>query len=453
MTERVRVLVLAEACNPEWASVPLVGWSMARALAEVADVHLVTQLRNRDALRRAGLREGTDFTALDTEAVARPLCQIGSWLRGGAGKGWTTVTALSALGYYYFESEVWRRFGPRVAAREFDIVHRVTPLSPTVPSLIASRCRKAGVPFILGPLNGGLAWPRGFERTRWQEREWLSYLRCVYKLLYGFRSTRRDAAALLIASKATWDDMPASYLPKCFYVPENAIDPRRFPHASRRGHGLPVRAVFVGRLVPYKGADLLLEAAAPGLRSGRLTLTVVGDGPQRPLLEALIRRLGVEAGVRLAGWVPHVRVREFLNDADVFTFPSVREFGGGVVLEAMASGLPPVVADYGGPGELVTAQTGWKVPIGPRGELVRQLRAALEDILQRPEGLAQKSEAAARRALTHFTWSAKARQVGQVYDWVLGRTPGPPACPMPLPDFAEPCRTGPSGAVGLKDVL
>src|SRR5690242_598035 len=139
MRSPYRVLLIAEAANPEWTSVPLVGWNISHALAKVVDAHLVTQVRNRDAIVRAGLTEGRDFTSIDNERVAAPLFNFAQRLRGGSGKGWTTNTAFSSLAYYSLELELWRKFKERIAAHEFDIVHRITPLSPTSQSILAAR--------------------------------------------------------------------------------------------------------------------------------------------------------------------------------------------------------------------------------------------------------------------------------------------------------------------------
>jgi glycosyltransferase involved in cell wall biosynthesis len=433
-SSRVRALLIAEACNPEWVSVPLVGWSLVRALSDVCDAHVLTQIRNRDAFVRAGWCEGKDFTALDTENVARLAWQAGSILRGGAGKGWTTLTALSALTHYHFEGQVWKVFGKAIEKGEYDVVHRITPLSPTVASPIAKWCKQAGVPFVLGPLNGGIAWPKGFNKARWQENEWLSYLRGFYKLMPYYHSTRQHAAALLIGSKATWEQLPARYRSRAFYLPENAIDPARFPAGQPKAPQQPLRALFVGRLVPYKGADMVLAASANAIKAGKLALTLVGDGPQREFLTQEVHRLGVESGVKFTGWLEHTEIRKQLEQADIFVFPSVREFGGGAVLEAMAAAVPPIVVDYGGPAEIVTPATGWTLPIGPRTDIVIALTALLDRLIASPEEIAAKSAAAVRRCFAEFTWAAKAQRVLDIYSWVLGRT-SKPSFPMPIPDL------------------
>lgn len=418
---RVRALLIAEAANPEWVSVPLVGWSHSRALADVADTHIVTQVRNREAFLRAGLIEGDDFTAIDSERVAAPLWKLSSRVRGGIGKGFTTAIAIQDLSYYYFEWLLWRGFRDRVRSADFDVVHRITPLSPTAQSPIAAQCRRIGVPFVLGPLNGGLPWPRYFDRERRREREWLSYVRSLYKLMPYYDATRRDAAAIIVGSQDTLAQVPRSYHQKCVYMPENGVDPGRFNLAASHGGKGTLRIAFAGRLVPYKGADMLLEAVRDLVAQGRVVVDIVGDGPEMPRLRQFVAKHRLEQGIRLDGWVDQTRLQERLVQASVFAFPSIREFGGGSVLEAMALGLVPVVVDRGGPAEIVTAETGYRVPIGRRDEIISGFREVLSRLEENRSGLSEMASRGRARVQSLFTWKAKARQTLEVYRWVLGR--------------------------------
>jgi glycogen synthase len=228
-----------------------------------------------------------------------------------------------------------------------------------MPSLMAGRCSTAGIPFVLGPINGGLPWPAQFPDLRRAEQEWLAYVRGLYRLVPGYAATRRNAAAILAGSMETLRQLPAACRARTIYLPENAIDPTRFPRPRRDPRReLPLQALFIGRLVPYKGCDMAIRAAAPALRQGRLQLTVVGDGPERPALEALAAREGVAEKVHFVGRTAPAEVHRYFAASDLLLFPSVREFGGGVVLEALTCGVVPLVVDYGGPGELVTETTG-----------------------------------------------------------------------------------------------
>lgn len=434
--DKPRVLLIAEACNPDMVSVPLEGWSHSSVLRELVDAHLLTHPRNGKALVAQGLIEGVDFTLIDNEHVAARMYQLASLLRGGKGKGWTTVTAMGWPAYWEFERLVWKQFGPDLKAGKYDLVHRITPLTPTIPSRLATRCKKIGVPFVMGPLNGGVPWPRGFDDRRRAEREWLSYIRGVYRLLPGYRSTCRDASAFIVGSTDTLKLMSRSCLDRCVYIPENGIEPGRFSRPRTRSASLPLRCSFLGRLVPYKGADLLIRAASEYLQRGELELRIIGEGPQRPELERLIEEYGVSDRVELCGWVEHSKVQDVLADSDFLALPSIREFGGGVVLEAMALGLPGMVVDYGGPGELVTDHTGIRVPIGSPDAIVAGFREAIGRWVADPAALDRLGAASRLRVQQCFTWQAKARLTLEVYRWLLGQRDRPDFG-MPLPDPSE----------------
>ena len=156
-----------------------------------------------------------------------------------------------------------------------------------------------------------------------------------------------------------------------------------------------------------------------------MTFDVVGDGPAMAALRAQSAREGVDGATRFHGWLPQERAAEVMGGANLLLFPSIREFGGAVVMEAMAMGLCPLVVDYGGPGEYVRDGVGYKVPLGSREEIVAALHARLQQLARAPEQVAEAGARAREAVLSDYTWSAKARQVAAVYAWVLAGAPPP----------------------------
>lgn len=158
-------------------------------------------------------------------------------------------------------------------------------------------------------------------------------------------------------------------------VIHNAVDVAAAPVASP-GQGIP-HIVSVGRLKYPKDFATLLEAVAL-LGKQALTLEIIGDGPDRPELEAMIDRLGLRARVVLSGQrgdVPSLLARSAL-----FVLASNSEGLPISIIEAMAAGLPVVASDVGGVSELVVhGETGLLVPPGNHAALAHALESLLED--------------------------------------------------------------------------
>jgi glycosyltransferase involved in cell wall biosynthesis len=165
--------------------------------------------------------------------------------------------------------------------------------------------------------------------------------------------------------------------------------------AARRILGLPddARAVgWVGRLIPVKAAQTLLEAVRrmddPGVRA-----VIVGDGPERGRLEALAATLGVERQVVFRGLVPNAG--RLYRAFDVFTMTSTSEGTPIVLLEAVSAGVPVVATRVGGIPEVLGPGGGLLVEPGDPDAMARALAAALAD---QPASAGRARAAAARVA-------------------------------------------------------
>ena len=302
---RLRVLVLAPFCDPDTASMPYVTYSHAAALAKLHDVTLVIGSPVEDNVRRAK----APFQGI--EVVRMPLLEsIHAWIFRNVLKSNYDTQIFTAISYPFslaFEWYAWRQLRQRIFAGEFDVVLRVLPMSPVLPSPLAFFLRKGPIPFVIGPLNGGLPWPPGFRQLE-NQKEWVANFRNLYRYLPFARSTYRDAAAIIAASSQTYAEF-AAYSDKLFFVPEPGIASSLCSDDSRSPEpGANLELIFVGGLVPRKACDLALRAAAPLLRSGLARFTVVGDGRERNRLEQLVRSLGIEGAVSFPGWLSHAEV-------------------------------------------------------------------------------------------------------------------------------------------------
>jgi len=367
---RLRIVVLAPDCNPEGVSMPYVTYSHAAALAQLHDATLVIRSPTEAPVRRAN----APFRTI--EVVRMPLLErIYAWCFRRLFKYNFDTQMLTVFLYPFslaFEWLAWRQLRHRIFAGEFDVVLRVLPMSPVLPSPFSFVLRKGPIPFVLGPLNGGLPWPRGFVQLE-NQREWVSSLRNLYRYMPFARSTYRHAAAIIAASSQTYAEF-AAYRDKLFFVPEPGIGLSSCSGEPRcPAPGAKLELIFVGGLVPRKACDLALRAAAPLLRSDLARFTVVGDGPERHRLEQLARTLGIEKAVVFRGDLRHKEVFRGLRSADVFLFPSVRDNGAGVVFEALASGAVPVVVDFGGPGDIVHPEVGCKAALTNESDVVAQM--------------------------------------------------------------------------------
>ena len=194
----------------------------------------------------------------------------------------------------------------------------------------------------------------------------------------------------------------------------------------RRRLGIPESArviAAVARMVRFKGLHVLLAAAEPLLSERPDThIVLAGDGPERPELERIARRLPQARRIHFPGSLERPDIARLLADSDLFVNPGVETSDGRVetlgiaTLEAAACGLPCVGTRVGGIPETIEHRvTGLLTAADDVDGLVQAVGALLDD----PERRAAMGQAARERAFRSFTWEALACRVTEIYRQLL----------------------------------
>jgi glycosyltransferase involved in cell wall biosynthesis len=134
-------------------------------------------------------------------------------------------------------------------------------------------------------------------------------------------------------------------------------------------------------------------------------LTIVGKGEERNYLEKLAKELGVLDKIMFTGQVSKNRIKSLYGISDIFCFPTLKEAAGNVFLEAMASALPIVTVDYGGPKYICPSEGTFKVQISDIETMVESISKYLHTLITDKDLRVQMGKFNAKHCKEHFDWN------------------------------------------------
>jgi len=407
---RPHILLAAYQCAPGGGSVSQIGWEWYSRLSGHIPVTLVTHSRNRRTLEDRGAPlAGSEITYIDTEWFAGPLHRFAKRVFPHSEHA---VFVLSSLDFFLFDAvAVWRL---RKRRKEFDVVHAVTPVSP----LAVTRLHRLGVPLIVGPWNGGMSTPGGFSTILKSDSGWIYRIRLLRGLFDFLTGCTRKASRILTATAATDRCLPSNIASE--RMVENGVDLELFrPEAlAPPSVTTPLRVLFVGRLIAAKGISMLLDAATRIRATIPLQITIVGAGTLRDILEAQVQREDLQSVVMFRGAETQAKIAVLMRQSHVLCLPSVRESGGAVLLEAMASATPAITVAHGGPGELIDDDVGRALEPASPEALTQGIADALCDVYRNPDAWRQRGLQGRSRAEELYGWPARIHRAIGLYQSV-----------------------------------
>lgn len=345
----MKILLSAYACEPGLGSEPGVGWHWAVELARTGhDVWVLTRASNASAIMdgMAGLSVAGNLHFLYYD-----LPRWISWWKKGR-RGVHLYYLLWQWGAYCLAKKAH-------AKTPFDCVHHVTFVSARQPSFLGG----LGVPFVFGPVSGGEHVPFrlrfGFGFRDWAVELLRDLANALARLDPLLRRTFRQASRIYVTSAESRMFVPKVCWPKTaisLAIGVDAVDGTKtaVPFSENTKPGQGIRLLYVGRFLAWKGMGLGLRAfAALSQADPKARLTLIGTGPAGVRWQRLAADLGIANRIAWRGWVSQEALLDIYGEHDVLLFPSLRDSGGMVVLEAMAKGLPVVCLDRGGPGVIV----------------------------------------------------------------------------------------------------
>jgi glycosyltransferase involved in cell wall biosynthesis len=419
---KLRILICAFACDPKASSglgsgEDLLGWNIIKEINRFCGVWIITSLKNKSGIETY-LKQNPLYN-LHFHYVDFP-----SWLR------WPFQWLWSHGGsqFYFYIWQIKAYFVAQKLHRKFrfDAFHHITYANDWMASFIGALLP---VPYIRGPGGGAHRVPKNFLSEFSFSGRLSQSLRSIGQWLFRhdpfFIIGQRRARAILVCNQEALEAIPKKWRGKTHLFPVNGISTNDLNLLTSREISTNKFSVFTaGKLIQIKGFGLAIKAFKIFTDKFLETeFTIIGDGPELARLKSLVSQLGLEKKVHFLGWMAREELLKRMLSADVFLFPSLRDGGGAVVVEAMAAGKPTICLDIGGPGLHITDECGIKVTPHSSEQAVGKMAVALERLYSDKELRLRMGKEARARAEQVYHWDQLGERLLKIYQEALGFQP------------------------------
>lgn len=402
----MKILLSAFAFAPNLGSEYGVGWRWAAAMARHHDVTVLTDVSRRALIEADGVQLPPNVRVV----YFRP-----TWLRA------VPLNSLTASLLYTLWQFDLLGFARRLQREHgFDLAIHCTYGVFRHPSFLGY----LGIPFVFGPVGGGEDAPLALKRSIHGREKLKELLRSMLNKAALFDpflwAAYAKATLILTKTEDTRQALPWPFRRRAIVYPEIGIDAPAGIQPSVRQPGEPLRVLFVGRLLGWKGAHLAIRAVAQAMAQGvPVEFTLLGKGPFEPDLRKVAAEAGVQDSIRWVSQMPQQELFALYRSMHCFLFPSLHDSSGNVVLEAQANGLPVICLDLGGPATLMTSETA--IVVSTRGKNEDDVVRCLAVELAHLAGNEGRRRMMGKAAITHvgesMTWECRVdgalRLVGQ----------------------------------------
>lgn len=398
MTSPLHVALIAVACSPSQGSELGLGWKAVAAISELhrltVFVHSNHRVEIEDHLKSD--RKEPSMANVDFVYVAEQHEHHRN----------QSIARLMTWHYY----RLWLRqcvdaVKDHHTRTPFDLVHHVTYSTWRM----GSPFYETGIPTVWGPVGGAGKVPFSAYSMLSRSAKITESLRTIISKIYSLSPAFHDSLnkndVVLASNEETKRFMETRssrrfpiVFPTYFEASEQGCDN---PDVSETPH---LNCFYGGGIIGSKGIVLSFGAISLARKRGvDVIFRIAGPGPEVAHLQNVAKELGIEDRVEFLPLLTGTDYTDILKGSDLFLFPSFRENIGITMVDAMLHNTAPVVLDTSAPGEIVTAECGWKVPVTDNKTIIANIADVIIEANSNRPLLRQKGRVARKRILQSYS--------------------------------------------------